>query len=467
MLIFPKGSVERSKLPSFPKTYGSEIAAGANPARIGTNFGPSSELRRVGQLPIGGLANSNNPLSLPSEISERGSETGYGTNSLQAPLEPSIPPTLRLPNDSSTPANNLPQDQTPLLSSAPRIANTPFTGGAKVWKSSNIERSDSGNTDSTPSLDESQLSNQKLNSADSIDEGLDTLTTELDGNASQGNSSSSSFNVLQWAGILSAVVGLVILANSARRYFESNLNQSDINEPERVFLADEQEQLHIQGREKGLGQPTLLNDSKMETVNSDLMDSMPTTNSLFMGTSSISVIEQLKNRNEIGVAPPLQEVASQIDILPERDGQPRIDDQLSTQTLSEDTTLDRLVRNEFSLREEAISFPESMTLQGRIVPKPIRRLDQADENRLGNGPHFAMSNQSSESREFESSRLELDSHPTNEPRIKGPHFGRRRSTDKPITIGEANRAAASESQSSGPSTPLVDALRQLQGVRQS
>ncbi|MBC8114145.1 MAG: hypothetical protein H7062_07195, partial [Candidatus Saccharimonas sp.] len=129
--------------------------------------------------------------------------------------------------------------------------------------------------------------------------------------------------------------------------------------------------------------------------------------------------------------------------------------------------LDRLIHNEMPLREEAAIFPDPIVLQGRIAPRPIHRLDRAAENAIGSGPHFDTAANSSENASLESAAMELDAHPSSETRVSGPHFGRRPRDTRPVTIGDAARAASATPREAAPSTPLADALRQLQGDRPS
>lgn len=129
--------------------------------------------------------------------------------------------------------------------------------------------------------------------------------------------------------------------------------------------------------------------------------------------------------------------------------------------------LNRLIRNDLPLREEAAMFPDEIVLQGRIAPRPTHRLDRAAETAFGPGPHFAAPAGESGSTTPEAVAMELDSHPSAESRISGPHFGRRRRDARPITIGEVSRAVETAPREAVPSTPLADALRQLQGDRPS
>ena len=96
----------------------------------------------------------------------------------------------------------------------------------------------------------------------------------------------------------------------------------------------------------------------------------------------------------------------------------------------------------------------------------VGRLDRATESVIGSGPHFATSADSSGNASQELAAMELDAHPSSETRISEPHFGWRRRDSHPITIGDATRKAAAPRETA-PSTPLADALRQLQGDRPS
>ena len=139
--------------------------------------------------------------------------------------------------------------------------------------------------------------------------------------------------------------------------------------------------------------------------------------------------------------------------------------------------LDQLIKNALAFREEASVFPTEINLQGRLAPRPVYRVDRAAENVLGSGPHFTASNSASETRSdrFETSaqfeptaeQLELDTHPAAETRLSGPHFGRRRNGAKTVAVGVSASAAMPIAPASNQSTPLADALRQLQGDRSS
>lgn len=139
--------------------------------------------------------------------------------------------------------------------------------------------------------------------------------------------------------------------------------------------------------------------------------------------------------------------------------------------------LDQLIKNTLPLREEASAFPCGMILQGRLAPRPVYRVDRAAENVLGAGPHFVSSDNSTKnsSERFDAiaqtdtttEQLELDTHPAAETQLSGPHFGRRRSGAKTVSVGESAHAAMPVAPTSAQPTPLADALRQLQGDRPS
>jgi hypothetical protein len=130
--------------------------------------------------------------------------------------------------------------------------------------------------------------------------------------------------------------------------------------------------------------------------------------------------------------------------------------------------------NQLTVREEPPQFPQSISLQGRIVPPPVFRVDQADKLQA---PHFTVQANSPLSEpEFMVSTSdwnprhkidELDS--PHEGRPSMPHFLRRAAIPKTRPAAAvAARPISSLSQSDmKPSvTPVADALRQLQGGQQ-
>ncbi len=65
---------------------------------------------------------------------------------------------------------------------------------------------------------------------------------------------------------------------------------------------------------------------------------------------------------------------------------PMAKDQSSARTL-----LELLIKNELPIAFEAVEFPSELTLQGRIVAKPILRVDEPQNVLKQNGPHFETS----------------------------------------------------------------------------
>ena len=405
VLVFPRGSINRSKLPTLPTPYGSEIANGATSSLVGGPLGQSPELRSVGQLaPL---------VALP------GYDSAPLSQSLDSATAPRAVPALITSPAPMLPAAPQPPDfdpqpgSTPVVISRPRIATLPFTGAVPMRSSSNHGQPDSESI-APPPQDDPQPQSKAGNGSS---RGGSTRST-LGSNAKPSDLSSEShltepiepagaspFTAFQMFGILAGVSALIGSALLARKHFDKQATA-----PPQA------------NAKRGITRP------QHTPISSEVLTNP--------------------------VQPP--EVVPPVAIPIERT--------LVSAGISNENKLDQLIRNDLPMREEAAVFPIPIVLQGRIVQRPIHRLDRPAENAGGSGPHFATSAASSETVSERTAVMELDAHPSRESRISGPHFGQRRNPARPVTLGQASGA---ESRDSAPFTPLADALRQLQGDRPS
>lgn len=402
VLVFPKGAINRSKLPTLPKPYGSEIAMGASPSLIGGPLGQSPELRSVGQLaPLMAQPEVDLSSSIPFPNNATSAITVPVPIVAPAPMLPVVPPTVDFD----------PQPESkPVVSSRPRIATLPFTGAAPTRTSSSLGQFEPDSIAPPPKDDEqprqkvraepSRTSSARIASNEKQDE----PSSSRDQSEQTESEGASPFTPIQMFGILGVVGALIGSALLARKYFDKQVAENRLTSPRR-----------------GIPRPQ---------------------------HSTISSPISADKTQFAEIAPSTH--------LP-------VDNATVSSPSAAGSKLDQLIRNELPLSEEAAAFPDSIVLQGRIAPRSVHRLDQAVESPVGTGPHFAKAVASSEISSQQSVGMELDVHPLSEPEISGPHFGRRRSHERSITIGDAARAAATTSRKTSPSTPLADALRQLQG----
>lgn len=455
VLVFRKGSVNRNKLPAtLPKPYDSEIAAGAFPSLIGGAMGQSAELRSVGQLAPLMIAPGQSAASSPAPFNEPAPALQSQAPALSIPAfnadPPSFPsPALRRETLPSSPEaqpprveaqpSQMPFSETPIVSNRPRVATLPFAGSAPMRSSSSRgpiepepiapppeearpQKEDRGasRSDSAPSLPTSRAALETLsNSKDSPRLPSSELTADESGAAP--------FSAGQMFGILAGVSALIGAALMARKHFDKQ------------GLTDK-----FSSTLSGVQQ------TPIERV-------LAAADSIAARTSEPASAIPEPDRSSVEAAPAQSPLAA---TLP-----------------AGMSDLDQLIKNALPLREETSVFPTGINLQGRLAPRPIYRVDRAAENVLGSGPHFATRSIPSETRadrfetseQFESTveQLELDTHPAAETRLSGPHFGRRRSGAKTVAVGESAGAAMPVAPASNQSTPLADALRQLQGDRPS
>lgn len=212
VLVFPRNSINRSKLPSLPVPYESEIATGAGPAIIGG----SPELRNVGKLPFLGQQ-----FEQPARFSPP-----------PATMEPvTLPaaPAVSQPLPTATEKLEIPQAiQAPLVSSPPRIATIPFNGERRISSSSRRLPSapdrepaavaEPRRTVIHDSFDESESFDSKSDSETKAKEADDPFLDEEAESSPSGKSSSLSLSLM--FGVL-AISGLLIgVALLARRHFD-------------------------------------------------------------------------------------------------------------------------------------------------------------------------------------------------------------------------------------------------------
>ena len=455
VLVFRKGSINRNKLPAtLPKPYDSEIAAGAFPSLIGGALGQSAELRSVGQLAPLMIAPGQETAFSPAPFSEPVPSLQAQAPVLSIPAFNPDPPSLQSPpiKRGSRPEaqpprveaqpSQMPLPETSIVSSRPRVATLPFTGSAPMRSSSSrgpIEPEPNapppeeaqparpqqedrgvGRSDSAPSLPTSRAALETLsNSKDSPRLPSSELTANESG--------ATPFSTGQMFGILAGVSALIGAALVARKHFDKR-GPADNSSP--AF----QESQRVQ--------------------QTPIERALAATNSTAARTTEPESAIPEPDRSSIEPAP----------------------SPLAATLPAGMSDLDQLIKNTLPLREEAANFPVGINLQGRLAPRPIYRVDRAAENVLGSGPHFATSNKAETrtdrfetSEQFEPTveQLDLDTHPAAETRLSGPHFGRRRSGAKTVAVSESSSAAMPVAPASNQSTPLADALRQLQGDRPS
>ena len=457
VLVFRKGSINRNKLPAtLPKPYDSEIAAGAFPSLIGGALGQSAELRSVGQLAPLMIAPGQETAFSPAPFSEPMPSLQAQAPVLSVPAFHSDPPSLQSPPVKSSSRleaqppragaqqSQMPLPETPIVSSRPRVATLPFTGSAPMRSSSSRgpiepepiapppEEAQSarpqqedrgvGRSDSAPSLPTSRAALETLsNSKDSPRLPSSELTANESG--------ATPFSTGQMFGILAGVSALIGAALVARKHFDK---QGLTDNPSSTFSGS---------------QP--LQQTPIERV-------LAAANLIAARTSEPESAIPEPDRSSIEPSPAQSPLAATLPA-----------------SMSD---LDQLIKNTLPLREETANFPVGINLQGRLAPRLIYRVDRAAENVLGSGPHFATSNKAETrtdrfetSEQFEPTveQLDLDTHPAAETRLSGPHFGRRRSGAKTVAVSESSSAAMPVAPASNQSTPLADALRQLQGDRPS
>ena len=477
VLVFPRGSVNRNKLPAtLPKAYDSEIAAGAFPSLIGGALGQSAELRSVGQLaplmiaPGHDAISSLAPLRELAPLSEPAPALQTQTPAMNLPAFTTDPPPSQFQIPASRVESPAPRmeaqpsqilaPQQPLVTSRPRVATLPFAGSAPMRSSSSrgpieLDLDAPPPAEAAPTRSGKQPSIEHRDTAPSVPTApalpnaqgaLETLTGSSNQAHSTGNDlaanagGASPFTAGQMFGILAAVSSLIGAALLARRHF---------NTPERSVASS------VSDRDAADVPPTPIEVALAATK----------------GTVSLAKARVAESESDSStISSSLVESTESTSSQPVTALSPN-----SPPTSLGD--LDQLIKNTLPLREEASAFPCGMILQGRLAPRPVYRVDRAAENVLGAGPHFVSSDNltKNSSERFDAiaqtdtttEQLELDTHPAAETQLSGPHFGRRRSGAKTVSVGESAHAAMPVAPTSAQPTPLADALRQLQGDRPS
>lgn len=407
VLVFPASAVNRSKLPSLPVPYDSEIATGAIPSLIGSPTGQSPELRNVGQLPpltAREIQHAPSGSRFPASLDQ-------ATTPLTAPTQTLSPaPTERLEIPAAAP-------QLPLVSSPPRIATVPFSGASRITASS---RSHISHDEDAPRPDAVDVPAPKAEpkkpraSTVSLDE--DLLEEELLDESASGKKGSLSAGHI--AGII-ACVGLLIGLALATRRFVTTDSMSSKKQPRSVAPESPSEAL--------------------TTIHSPSpADELPASAEFGQTELAATAVEQ--------------------------------DRQLPTAALAK-AWFDQLLGNQLPVREEAAEFPRLIALQGRIIPPPVFRVDPPVTRQMTQGPHFALRTPPGQDDSKPVAQVEqaveqvIDEFdaPHNSRPAK-PHFLKRRAGENTIAAAaskNSNSSATAEAKTS--TTPLTDALRQLQG----
>lgn len=407
VLVFPVSAVNRSKLPSLPIPYDSEIATGAMPSLIGGPTGQSPELRNVGQLPpltAREFQGSAPATRFPASLDQ-------ATTPLPPPTQTQVPqaaPAERLEIPAATP-------QLPMVSSPPRIATIPFNGHSRISSSSQSHVTQDEESQAPAVNDASKIKSESKGARSSpITVEDDPLEDELSEETTPtGKSSLSAGHML---GIVVCVGLLIGLALVTRRLVTGN----------------------------SISSATQQRSATYESPSEDLVT----------------------NPSEPSGAE-TQASAEQHQPVPSSSA---MDDNREQPAALAKSWFDQLLGNQLPLREEAAEFPRQVALQGRIVPPPVYRVDPP-ATRQTQGPHFSL--------QIPSNREETKVASPQEPIVEqvidefdAPHHGR---PTKPHFLkrraGENTIAAAASKKSSSvatadtktSTTPLTDALRQLQG----
>jgi len=460
VLVFPPRAINRSRLPALPPAIESGIAIGAFPSLIGGRAGQSPELRNVGQLP---------PL-MARQPQESNTATSPTTMMEQATIPtppPSITP-LPPPASGRQIETFAPPMQMPVASSLPRIANVPFSGVPRVSSSSSVKSiSTEPGIPGGPAVEQgpriieipnspSTLSNsaalgtsapstgapssggtnaRPLNSLPDISSDLDSFDDLESPNSDNRGSFVTVTGFLIMIGCVAALAGLAIVT---RRFMDG-----------------------------GNVEEAIVQDMPLEVdMRADAIDESK------LADSPVSILE---NSIEIPAAPVVE--PTDAEAAPVRPPLP-----MTPHTLA--SRLDQLIRNELRICEERVEFPSQMVLQGRIVPPPVYRVDQAANRAMGQGPHIELVATPEKSAVPEKTAAptvsapqinliadQLDGSHSVGPAM--PHFMRRAPGQNTIAAAAAaaaasvpsvpRRSTSTPSDQKSSSTPVTDALRQLQG----
>lgn len=417
VLVFPRNLINRAKLPSFPVPYESEIATGAGPAIIGG----SPELRNVGQLP-------------PMMSRQPDAAARYAPPAMpSAPITlPSVPEsTIQLPPP--TERLEIPQAiQAPLVSSPPRIATIPFTGERRITSSSRQvptpgdHQPERVEEPKREKIRESSLDNETVTDAkgahdhpthaDNDDPFADEEPTTV--TASGKDSSLSLGLVLGVIAFCGLLIGVALLT---RRYFDR----------QRLFA------------------PGLLAE----------IDAVLQQRS---GTAPMAVRADAPHEPAAKASPEPQEATVERSVIS-----------------AASTWFNQLLKNQLPIRHEKAEFPTEISLQGRLVPQPIFRIDAA-ASPVEEGPHFPVSEITSGSKPVEVAahhqpeRVIDNVERAHSSRPSQPHFLKRRPGENTVAAAAAasgvrtnvRPSEAPQPEFKNSTTPVADALRHLQGGQQ-
>jgi SLBB domain len=427
VLVFPKNAVNQLKLPPLPIPFQSEIAAGAFPSLIGGPSGQSPELHNVGSLaPLIARDSNSNPGVLPHSAYEHAA----------SPI-PVPPPRSAMPTVPAIPAESSPSDagpQMPIVSSPPRIArNLPFSGDARIRSSSTrtISDGDSSGINSSPSHPNGSPSDAGASKSPSNpvpqagqDAAIEDMAEFEDPTAVEGR---SPFSFGQMLGLLACVGGLIGCALLVRRHLDRT--------------TETRPQTATESQPESQASPESMSERHEPSLREQAVSPLPN-----------------EGPNEVERLAP--SIASS-DFTPSPTAAPATS-VASAATISAAPQLERLIRNELPMREEAVAFPTEIVLQGRIAPRPIYRVDTATTQAMGHGPHFSIESTDTPIQNASAAAIVTDqldhSHSSKPAR---PHFLGNRATEK--TVAATMTASVSEPHDAPSRTPVSDALRQLQG----
>ncbi len=413
VLIFPRNAINRSKLPSLPLPYDSRIAAGALPSLIGGPLGQSAELRNVGQLPPLMARDSQNSVQYaqpPASLDQATvpSQPVFNSMSPSTPGRSHVPP---------------PSNQTPAVSTNPRIATIPFSGERRITSSSS-QLSTVDDDPRLPAAPEKGNTNLKENRSQTSqsDEPLDDEEMP----AAQAGKNTS-FSLAHMFGIAACVGLLIGLALLTRRHLD------------RQFVAVPGEIAEITA--------ALYEQAAATDLTEESGDGSQESGVRGQGSGDRSQESGIRGQELGEIATP--------DIAPAA------------------LWFDQLLGNQLPIREEMADFPQQIALQGRIVPPPVYRVDPEIPRPLAQGPHFAIAGRSDQDDsaagsvaipEEEQVIEDFDGPHGSSP--SKPHFMRRRAGDNTVAAAASGKVKAgqpAETETRHSVTPVADALRHLQG----
>jgi len=438
VLVFPRNAINRGKLPSLPIPYESEIATGAIPSLIGGPSGQSPELRNVGQLP---------PI-----IARDGQDLRYAQPpaSLEQATIPTPAPAFR--PEPSTPNNDRLEipgpPQIPVVSTPPRIANLPFSGQPRITSSSQMTTElDAAPAAPAPeAIDVPGAPSERVSKPKSKPFRPAIESDDLDEEAPASESATGSpLSSTLMLGMLVAVGLLIGLALLTRRQLERHAANPSKRTPAPQEFSRNRNEVEPE-----------------EIAASDEID----------GEREISSTPQPE---ATPIRQPDMALTTQPAPMQMPPSQTSWDSSANPDLLS--AWFEQLLANQLPIFDEHPDFPAQVSLQGRIVPPPIFRVDPPASKALVQGPHFPLASQASAGHDEVASQSPPETSQIIDefdvPHDMGParpHFMRRRPGEKTIAAAAAARAKSGSpsapitSTETKPSmTPVTDALRHLQG----